>query len=193
MLPDLPWNAALTGSPTQHPPLTEITAKRIIRLHQNLASYLARCDPEEERESIINGFQEPMEVCLEPSEPRKLPRKMRPRRRKREHHQRLPGANESVPGTSQPPRGRMSTSVKHPQLPQLPQHHQPPRSTANENSSRANLPDQPDPGRLYSRPIPASARNPQPDLVETTSLGLLSPSTQSNLIETTSLGRPVGL
>ena len=45
----------------------------------------------------------------------------------------------------------MSTSVKHPQLPQLPQHHQPPRSTANENSSRANLPDQADPGRLYKR------------------------------------------
>ena len=73
---------------------------------------------------------------------------MRPRRRKREHHQRLPGANGSEPGTSQPPRGRMSTSVKHPQLPQ---HHQPPRSTANENPSRANLPDQPDPGRLYKR------------------------------------------
>ena len=85
------------------------------------------------------------------SEPRKLPHKMRPRRRKREHHQRLPGANGSAPGTSQPPRGRMSTSVKHPQLPQLPQHHQPPRSTANENSSRANLPDQADPGRLYKR------------------------------------------
>ena len=31
-----------------------------------------------------------------PSEPRKLPRKMRPRRRKGEHHQRLPGANGSV-------------------------------------------------------------------------------------------------
>ena len=54
-------------------------------------------------------------------------------------------------GTSPPPRGRMSTPVKHPQLPQLPQHHQPPCSTANENSSWAHLPDQPDPGRLYKR------------------------------------------
>ena len=42
----------------------------------------------------------------------------------------------------------MSTPVKHPQLPQLPQ---PPRPAANENSSRAYLPDQPDPSRLYKR------------------------------------------
>ena len=85
------------------------------------------------------------------SEPQKLPRKMRPRRRKREHHQRLPGATGSAPGTNQPPRGRMITSVKHPLLPQLPQHPQPPRSAANENSSRANLPDKADHGRLYKR------------------------------------------
>ena len=45
----------------------------------------------------------------------------------------------------------MSTPVKHPQLPQLPQPHQPPRPAANENSSRAHLPDQPDPRRLYKR------------------------------------------
>ena len=42
----------------------------------------------------------------------------------------------------------MSTPVK---LPQLPQPHQPPRPAANENSSRAHLPDQPDPSRLYKR------------------------------------------
>ena len=83
-----------------------------------------------------------------PPEPHKLHCKMRPRRKKREHHQRLPGATGSVPGTSPPPRGRMSTPVKHPQLPQ---HHQSPRSTANENSSGAHLPDQPDPGRLYKQ------------------------------------------
>ena len=77
--------------------------------------------------------------------------KMRPRRKKREHHQRLPGAIRSAPGTSQPPRGQMSTSVKHPQLPQPLQHPQPPRSAANENSSQANLPDQTDIGRLYKR------------------------------------------
>ena len=64
---------------------------------------------------------------------------MRPRRRKREHHQRLPGANGSAPRTSQPPRGSLSTSVKHTPL------------NSNENSSRANLSDQPDPGRLHKR------------------------------------------
>ena len=85
------------------------------------------------------------------SGPRKLPQKMRPPREKREHHQRLPGATGSAPGSSQPNRGQMSTSVKHPQLPQLPQHPQPPRSAANENSSRANLPDQADLGQLYKR------------------------------------------
>ena len=42
MLPYLPWNAALTGSLNQHPPHPEIIAKRIIRLHLNLASYPAR-------------------------------------------------------------------------------------------------------------------------------------------------------
>ena len=45
----------------------------------------------------------------------------------------------------------MSTPVKHPQLPQLPQPHQPPRLVANENSSWAHLSDQPDPSQLYKR------------------------------------------
>ena len=85
------------------------------------------------------------------AEPRKLPRKIKPRRKKRKHHQRLPGASGSAPGTSQPPRGRMSTRVKHPQLPQPPQHPQPPRSAANENSSRPNLLNRADLARLYKR------------------------------------------
>ena len=112
-------------------------------------------------ERRLNGVPDPAptpprdhgkENHLPPPEPRKLPRKMRPRRRKREHHhQWLPGAIGSAPGTSPPPRGRMSTPVKYPQPPQLPQPHQPPRPTANENSSRAHLPDQPDPSWLYKR------------------------------------------
>ena len=57
---------------------------------------------------------------LPSSQPPKLPRKMRPRRRKRKHHQRLPGANGSATGTSHQPREMMSTMVKHLQLPQLP-------------------------------------------------------------------------
>ena len=75
---------------------------------------------------------------------------MRPRRKRKEHHQH-PGASGSAPGTIQTPRCQRSTPVKHPQLPQLPQPHQPPRPAANENSSRAHLPDQPDPGWLYKR------------------------------------------
>ena len=90
---------------------------------------------------------------------------------------------------SQPPRCRMSTQVKHPQLPQPPQHLEPPRSAANQNSFWPNLLDQAELGR----PIPASARNPQQDLVESTSPGLTFPSAQSDCIETTSLGRPLGL
>ena len=82
------------------------------------------------------------------AEPRKLPRKIRPRRKRKEHHHH-PGTSGSAPGTSQPPRCSMSTTVKHLQPPQLPQHPQPPRSAANQNSSRPNLLDQAELGRLY--------------------------------------------
>ena len=92
------------------------------------------------------------------AEPRKLPRKMRPRRKRREHHQQ-PGASGSAPGNSQPPRSQRSTSVKHPQLPQLPQPHQPPRPAANENSSRAHLPGQPNLGRLYKQAHPSLSKD----------------------------------
>ena len=88
------------------------------------------------------------------SQPPKLPREMRPRRRKRKYHQRLPGANGNAPGTAHPPRDGMSTSVKHPQLPQLPQYPESPGPAANENSSQANLLDQADHGRLYKRASP---------------------------------------
>ena len=54
------------------------------------------------------------------------------------------------------------TPVKHPHLPQLPQHHQPMRIRPG-LISRTNL----IPACFISGPIPASARNPQPDLVET--------------------------
>ena len=84
------------------------------------------------------------------TEPRKLPRKVRPRRKRKEHHQH-PGASGSAPGTSQPPRCRMSTQVKHPQLPQPPQHPQPPHSAANQISPRPNLMDQAELGRLYKQ------------------------------------------
>ena len=92
------------------------------------------------------------------AEPRKLPRKMRPRSKRREHHQQ-PGASGSAPGNRQPPRSQRSTPVKHPQLPQLPQPHQPPRPAANENSSRAHLPDQPGLGRLYKQAHPSLSKD----------------------------------
>ena len=83
---------------------------------------------------------------------------MRPRRRKREHYQRLPGANGNAPGTAHPPRDGMSTSVKHPQLPQLPQHPKSPCPAANKNSYQANLPDQADHGQLYKRASPSISK-----------------------------------
>ena len=152
------------------------------------------------------------------AEPRKLPRKMRPRRKGREHHHH-PGTSGSTPETNQSPRCAMSASVKHhqpPQPPQLLQHPQPPCSAANHNSARSNLLDQAELDRLYkpacfslskdpSYPIPyphplldlyhcISARNPLPDLAETTSPCLTSPSTDhSDLIEITPLGRTVRL
>ena len=49
--------------------------------------------------------------------------------------------------------------MKHPQLPQLPQTHQPLRPAANENSSRAHLPDQPDPGPLYKQAHPSLSKD----------------------------------
>ena len=85
-----------------------------------------------------------------PEEPRKLPRKMRPRRRQREHHHhQRPVITESRPGTSQSPSPAMSTPVKHPQTFQRPQHPQPPCSATNHNSAWPNLLDQAELGRLY--------------------------------------------
>ena len=83
-----------------------------------------------------------------PAEPRKLPQKMRPHRKRKEHHHHI-GTSGSALGTSQPPRCSMNASVKHPQPPQLPQHPQPPRLAANHNSARPDLLDQAELGQLY--------------------------------------------
>ena len=85
-----------------------------------------------------------------PEEPRKLPRKMKPRRRqgKHRHHHHL-NQTGSQPGTSQSPSSTMSTLVKHPQTFQHPQHPQPPCSVANHNSEWPNLLEQAELGRLY--------------------------------------------
>ena len=79
----------------------------------------------------------------------RIPRKIRPRRRKRTPcQQHLPGTNENSPGIDLRHRWMKRTPQKHPQPPQLPQH---PLSAANENSSRVNLWNQADPGRLYKQ------------------------------------------
>ena len=87
------------------------------------------------------------------SQPPKLPRKIRPRRRKREpHQQHLPGTNGNSPGIDLRPREMKRTPVKHPQPLQHPQY---PRPAANKNLSRVNLLYQADHGRLYKQ-VPLS-------------------------------------
>ena len=87
----------------------------------------------------------------------KLPQKIRPRRRKREHYrQHLPGTNGNSPGIDLRPREMRQTPVKHPRPPQHPQQ---PRPAANENSSRVNLPDQDDHGRLYKQAPPSRVKD----------------------------------
>ena len=86
------------------------------------------------------------------SQSSKMPRKIRPRRKKRGHCQHhLPGPNENAPGIDLRPRGIKRTPVKHPQRPQLPQHPQHPHPAANKNSSRVDPWNQADPGRLYKQ------------------------------------------
>ena len=124
------------------------------------------------------------------SQPPKLPRKIRPQRRKRGHHQQhLPGTNGNSPGIDLRPREMRRTPVKHPQPPQHPQHlrQQPMRIRPGLISwTRLTM------AGIISRPHQAGLRNQQNDLVETTSPGHLPPSALSGRVETTSLGRPIG-
>ena len=97
------------------------------------------------------------------SHPPRIPRKMRPRRRKQtqqKHH--LPGTNENSPGTDLRPRWMKRTPQKHPQHPQHPL-----PVTANENSPGANLWNQVAPGRLYKQAqgsrVKQSSKRPRRD------------------------------
>ena len=89
-----------------------------------------------------------------PEGPRKLPRKMRPRRRQGKHQFHRSSQTGSHPGTSQSPSSAMSTPVKHPRTFQRPQHPQPPGPVVNHNSGCAHLQDHPESARLYK---PASS------------------------------------
>ena len=86
--------------------------------------------------------------------PHKLPRKIRPRRRRETHH--IPGSSqtESQPATSGSPGSVMHAPVKHPLTSQRPQHPQPPSPAANHNSRRSHLQDHPESGWVYK---PASS------------------------------------
>ena len=125
-------------------------------------------------------------------EPRKLPRKMRPRRKK----ERASSLSRHIwkPAWNQPvtqPRDECFSEAS-PAFPASSIHSLPAQQPIIIQHgliswTRLNL------AAYINRPVPASARNPLPDLVETTSPGLTSPSiAHSDLIETTSLGRPVG-
>ena len=75
---------------------------------------------------------------------------------KENHHQHhLPGDNGNTPGTDLRSKERMRTSVKHPQPPWHPQH---PSPAGYDNSSRDNLLDQADHGRLYKRAPPSRVK-----------------------------------
>ena len=87
-------------------------------------------------------------------ETRKLPRKIRPRRRQEKHHGHSSSKTGSQSGTSRSPGSAMSTPAKHPLTSQCPQHPQPPGPAANHNSGRAHLQDHPESGCLYK---PASS------------------------------------
>ena len=121
------------------------------------------------------------------SQQSKMPWKIRPRRRKREHcQQHLPGTNGNSPGIDLRHRGMKRTPVKHPQPPQLSQNPQHPRPAANESSSGSIPGTKLILADFLSRLKEAEARNPPNDLVETTSPDHLPPSALNRLVETTS-------
>ena len=123
--------------------------------------------------------------------PHKLPRKIRPRRRREKHH--IPSSSQtgSQPGTSRSLGSAMRAPVKHPVTSQRPQ---PPSPAANHNSSRNYLQDHSESRRVYKLARPSiqqdsttrsrrdsfSGSGPPPHLLF------------SDLIETPSLDRPLG-
>ena len=132
--------------------------------------------------------------------PRKLPRKLRPRRRKEK--QSGPAANlnspsretGSQPGTSGSPGSAMRAPVKHPLTFQRSQHPQHPRLTANHNSERRFNPNHPESGRLYK---PARSSIQQDSTIRSrrdsfSGSGLYSPALQRSHRDSFS-GSPAGL
>ena len=134
-----PWNSHINWIPDPAPPPS--------RDHGDLTS------PSPSRD---HGIQTHGKENLPPQDaPRKLPRKLRLRRRKEKQsgpavNHNLPSRETgSQPGTSGSPGSAMRASVKHPLTFQHSQHPQHPRLTANHNSERRFDPDHPESGRLY--------------------------------------------
>ena len=128
-----------------------------------------------------------------PEELRKLPRKIRPRRRQEKHH--VPSSRQTggPPGTSRSPGSAMRAPVKHPLTSQRPQHPQSPSPAANHNSSRAYLPDHPESRRVY-KPARSSIQQDSTTRIRRDSIsgsGLSSPALQRPHRDSIS-GSPLG-
>ena len=140
-----------------HAKLKKIDLRITSRPWQNRLNWIPDPAPATSRDHGIEkspkGPKEDEENRPPASHPSRIHRKIRPRRRKRTHRQQhLAGTNENLPGIDLRPRWMKQTPQKHPQPPQHPKHPQHPLSAAaNENSSRVNLWNQVNPGRLYKQ------------------------------------------
>ena len=189
-----PWNSHINWIPDPTPPPS--------RDHGNLDS------PSPSRDHVTRDTPPPSrdhgKENLPPQDaPRKLPRKLRPRRRKEKRSR--PAANHnspsretgSQPETSGSPRSAMRAPVKHPltfQRSQHPQHPQHPGLTANQNSGRQFGPDHPESGHLYK---PARSSIQQDSTIRSrrdsfSGSGLSSPALQRSHRDSFS-GSPAGL
>ena len=173
--------------------------------------------------AISTGFLTPLplpqEITATQGTPRKLPRKLRPRRRKEEQSgptashkspsreagkkkQSGPTANHNSPsreagnqsGTSGSTGSAMCTPVKHPLTFLRPQHPQHPRLAANHNSERRFDPDHPESGHLFK---PAGSSIQQDSALRSrrdffSGSGLSSPALQRSYRDSFS-GSPSGL
>ena len=187
-----PWNSHINWIPDPAPPPS--------RDHGNLnfpspsRDHGTQDTPPPSRDHGKENLPPPQDA------PRKLPRKLRPRRRKEK--QSGPAANHNLPsretgsrpGTGGSPGSVMRATVKHPQTFQCSQHPQHPGLTANQNSGRQFDPDHPESGRLYK---PARSSIQQDSTIRSrrdsfSGSGLSSPALQQSHRDSFS-GSPAGL
>ena len=165
-----PWNNHLNYISDPAPPPS--------RDHGNLSSSPSPRD-HGTRDTPSPSRDHGKENLLPQEAPRKLPRKLRPRRRKEKqpgpaaNHNSPSRQNGSRPGTGRSPRSAMRAPVKHPQTFQSSQLPQPPRLTANQNSGRRFDPDHPESGRLY-KPASSSIQQDYSHRAGTTDFSLVN-------------------